>query len=198
MPATVQTVPSSANRPIPPAEQIKTPPVAIAAILAVSAVASLFLFWLVYKHPPADAAHTHLLFLPALNAVLNGLSAIALVTGFVHVRAKRIRQHRASMSAAFVFSTLFLVSYIANHALHGEFRLPVAHTGALWQSYVVLLSSHILLSIIALPLVLITFFLSLTQRFRQHRSVARWTFPIWLYVSVTGVAVFLMQAAIRR
>ena len=198
MPAIFQTAPHRADPSIPPAERLRTPPSVIAGILAVSALASLFLFWLVYKHPPSDATHTHLLFLPALNAVLNGLAAIALTVGFLHVRARRIRQHRASMFAAFIFSTLFLVSYIANHALHGEFRLPVAHTGALWHSYVILLSSHILLSIIALPLVLITFFLSLTERFRQHRSVAHWTFPIWLYVSVTGVAVFLMQAAIRR
>ena len=93
---------------------------------------------------------------------------------------------------------MVLVSYIANHALHGEYRLPIAHTGSLWWSYLLLLLSHITLSIVALPLVLITFFLSLSERFRQHRKVARWTFPIWLYVSVTGVAVFLMQAAIRR
>ena len=189
---------SSTSTTIPANERIHTPASIIWAILGVSAVASLFLFWLVYVHPPADAAHTRLLFLPALNAVLNGLSAIALVVGFVNIRARNVRLHRASMFAAFIFSTLFLVSYIANHALHGESHLPIAHTGALWTSYAVLLTSHIFLSVIALPLVLITFFFSLSERFTQHRRIARWTFPIWLYVSVTGVAVYLMQAAIRR
>lgn len=195
MPAT-QT--STTQNPIPPQERLHTPALAIWGILGVSAVASLFLAWLVYLHPPSDSNHTHLLFLPALNAVLNALATIALVIGFIHVRARRIRRHRASMFAAFVFSTLFLVSYIANHALHGEYKLPIAHTGTLWHTYLLLLLSHISLSIVALPLILITFFLSLSQRFIQHRKLARWTFPIWLYVSVTGVAVFLMQAAIRQ
>src|ERR1700712_4117233 len=96
-------------RPIPATEQIKTPPSVIASILAVSVIASLFLFWLVYYHPPIDAGHTRFVFLPALNAVLNALAAIALVVGFVQVRARHIRQHRAAMFAAFIFSSLFLV-----------------------------------------------------------------------------------------
>jgi putative membrane protein len=184
--------------PIPAPEQIKTPLSVIVSILAVSVVASLFLFWLVYYHPPVDAGRTRFVFLPALNAVLNGLAAIALVIGFIQVRARRIRQHRAAMFGAFIFSSLFLVSYIANHALHGDYKLPIAHAGALWFSYLALLLSHITLSIVALPLILITFFLSLTQRFPQHRALARWTLPIWLYVSVTGVMVFVAQAVIRR
>ena len=189
---------TSRTLPIPAPERLKTPVSVIVSILAVSVVASLFLFWLVYFHAPVDAGHTRFVFLPALNAVLNALAAVALVIGFAQVRARRIRQHRAAMFAAFLFSSLFLVSYIANHALHGDYRLPIAHSGSLWYSYLALLLSHITLSIVALPLILITFFLSLTQRFEQHRSLARWTFPIWLYVSVTGVLVFLAQAVIRR
>ncbi len=189
---------SSCPPTIPLRERLHTPASVVWAILGVSVVASLFLFWLVYVHPPSDATHSHLLFLPALNAVLNGLAAIALVIGFANIRARNVRHHRTAMFAAFVFSTLFLVSYIANHALHGEYRLPIAHIGTLWTSYILLLISHITLSVIALPLILITFFLSLSERFAQHRRLARWTFPIWLYVSVTGVVVFLMQAAIRR
>lgn len=185
------------TRPIAPVERIRTPPGVVLGILLVSAVASLFLCWLVYFHAPADVSHTHLLFLPALNAVLNGLSATALVIGFVNVRARRIAQHRAAMFGAFIFSSIFLVSYITNHALHGDSHLPVSHTSTLWYGYATLLTSHILLSILALPMILITFFLSLTGRFEQHRRLARWTFPVWLYVSVTGVAVYLMQAAIR-
>jgi putative membrane protein len=185
------------TRPIPAPERLKTPPSIIAAILGVSAVASLFLFWLVYYHAPADTNHTKLLFLPSLNALFNGLSAIALVIGFVFVKSGKIKQHRSAMFTAFVFSTLFLVSYIANHALHGEYRLPIAHVGALWNFYFWMLLSHITLSVVVLPLILITFFFSLSQRFQQHRKIARWTFPIWLYVSVTGVLVAVIQAVVH-
>ncbi len=188
---------TTAQPPVPSPERIRTPPSAIAGILAVSGAASAFLFWLVYYHAPVDTTHSRFLFLPAVNAGLNACAAIALVAGFRFVRARKIRHHRAAMFAAFVFSSLFLVSYITNHALHGESHLPIAHTGALWYGYLGLLLSHIFLSVVALPMVLITFFLSLTQRFEQHRALARWTFPIWLYVSVTGVLVYLMQAAIR-
>lgn len=183
---------------IPPQERLHTPAAAIWAILGVSMVASLFLAWLVYLHPPIDTAHTRFLFLPSLNAIFNACSAIALVGGVIFIRGRQVRRHRAAMMTAFIFSTLFLVSYIANHALHGEYRLPIAHAGVLWTTYISLLLSHIFLSVVALPLVLITFFLSLSERFVQHRRLARWTYPIWLYVSVTGVIVALIQAVVRR
>jgi len=186
---TTDTRPASGN--------LKTPPSIIVAILAISAVASLFLFWLVYYHAPADTTHSQLLFLPSLNAVFNGASAIALTAGFVFIKQRKIRQHRTAMFTAFVFSTLFLVSYILNHALHGEYHLPIAHTGLLWNTYWPMLLSHIVLSVFALPMILITFFFSLTERFPQHRKLARWTFPIWLYVSVTGVLVAVIQAVVH-
>jgi putative membrane protein len=162
---------------------------AIAAILVISAAASLFLFWLIYVHPAA-AASTQYAFLPALNAVLNGLSATALLVGYTFIRARRIKAHRAAMMTAFGFSTLFLVSYIAHHALHGDVRYP-AHA-ALRSVYLPLLASHIILAVIALPMVLVTFFFSLSGRIPQHRKIARWTFPVWLYVSLTGVVTYVM------
>lgn len=162
---------------------------AIAAILVISAAATLFLFWLIYVHPAA-AASTDYAFLPALNAILNGLAATALLIGYTFIRARRIRAHRAAMITAFLFSTLFLISYIAHHALHGDVLYP-AH-GALRPAYLSLLASHIILAIIALPMVLVTFFFSLSGRIPQHRKIARWTFPIWLYVSVTGVITYVM------
>ena len=162
---------------------------AIAAILAVSAAATAFLFWLIYVHPAA-ASSTQYAFLPALNALLNSLSATALLIGYTLIRARRIRAHRAAMMIAFAFSTLFLVSYILHHALHGDVRYP-AHA-ALRSLYLPLLASHIILAIVALPLILVTFFFSLTGRIPQHRKVARWTFPLWLYVSVTGVVTYAM------
>src|SRR5579859_3495111 len=127
-------VPQSSTRP------------AIAAILAISLAATLFLFWLIYIHPAA-ATSAQYAFLPALNAILNGLSATALLIGYTFIRAHKIKAHRASMITAFGFSTLFLVSYIAHHALHGDVRYP-AH-GDFRTFYLCLLASHILLAIVA-------------------------------------------------
>lgn len=163
---------------------------AIAAILAISAGATAFLFWLIYVHPATDQAAVRFAFLPAVNAILNGLSATCLLIGYTFIRAHRIRAHRAAMMTAFAFSTLFLVSYILHHALHGDVRYPVH--AALRMVYLPLLASHILLAVVALPLVLVTFFFSLSGRIPQHRKVARWTFPLWLYVSVTGVITYVM------
>ena len=175
----------------------RTPPSVIWGIIAISAVASLFLAWLVYYHPPRDVAGTHLAFLPALNALLNAVCTVFLLVGFRHIRRREITQHRNSMFGAFVVSSVFLVAYIANHVLHGDMLFPKTHPIArdiyLW----VLLTPHILLAVVALPLILITFFLSLTGRFPAHKKLARWTFPIWLYVSVSGVVVYAMLAAYR-
>jgi putative membrane protein len=173
----------------PPQNSRSSTRTAIVGILALSAAASLFLFWLIYVHP-ASASSREYAFLPALNAVLNGLSATALLIGFTFIRARRIEAHRASMITAFVFSSLFLVGYILHHALHGDVRYPVH--AAFRTPYLWLLASHILLAVIALPLVLVTFFFSLSGRFPQHRKIARWTFPIWLYVSITGVLTYVM------
>jgi len=92
-------------------------------------------------------------------------------------------------------SSLFLASYITNHALHGDSRYP-GH-GTIRTVYLVILATHVLLSVVALPMVLTTFFFSLSGRFAQHRRIARFTFPIWMYVSVTGVVVYLMLSAAR-
>jgi putative membrane protein len=175
--------------------EARTPLSVIAVIIAVSIAASLFLFWLIYFHPPVDLAGTQLAFLPALDALLNALAAIALVTGFVFIRAGRISSHRTSMFTAFIFSSLFLVAYITNYALHGEMHFH--GVGGIRWVYFPLLISHIILAVVVLPMILITFFLSLSGRFPAHKKLARWTFPIWLYVSVTGVIVYLMLAAFR-
>ena len=99
------------------------------------------------------------------------------------------------MITAFAFSTLFLVCYVGNYALHGESHYPGHSIARI--IYLAILVSHVLLSMVALPLVLVTFFFSLTGRIPAHRKVARWTFPIWLYVSVTGVIVYAMLAAAK-
>jgi len=175
----------------------RTPPSVIATIIVISAVASLFLAWLVYYHPPVDVAGTHLAFLPALDAVLNALCAVFLLIGYRYIMRREITKHRNSMFAAFVVSSVFLVAYIANHVLHGDILFPTAHPTARFIYLWVLLTPHILLAVVALPMILITFFLSLTGRFPAHRKLARWTYPIWLYVSVSGVVVYAMLAAYR-
>ena len=158
----------------------------------------MFLVWLVYFHPPADITNSRLTFLPALNAVLNGLCTVALLFGITYIKRKEIERHRNAMFAAFFFSSLFLVSYITNHALHGGRPLP-HHSSCrpvffyLW----ILLTPHILASVIALPMILITFFFSLSGRFHLHILIARYTYPIWLYVSVSGVMVYAMLALYR-
>jgi putative membrane protein len=161
----------------------------VAAILAISASATVFLFWLIYIHPAA-ASSSQYAFLPAVNAILNGLSAVSLVIGFTFIKARNIRAHRRAMITAFLFSSLFLVTYILHHALHGDVRYPIH--AAFRTPYLVLLASHIILAVVALPLVLTTFFFSLSGRIPQHRAIARWTFPLWLYVSVTGVITYVM------
>jgi len=178
---------------VPKPTNLRTPPGIIVTILILSAAASALICWLVYFHAPTDVAGTHLRSLPLVNAILNALATIALVTGYREIRERRILHHRASMFAAFFFSSIFLVSYLVNFTLHGETHFN--RFNHWWPFYWKLLASHIVLSVIALPMILITFFLSLTGRVPAHRRLARWTFPIWLYVSVTGVIVYLMQAA---
>ncbi len=162
---------------------------AIAAILAISAVALAFLFWLIYFNPGTDA-FGDVSFLPAVNAALNSLSAISLLIGFSLIKKGRVDQHQKAMLTAFLFSTLFLISYIIYHSAHGD--TPFQGQGFIRPVYFAILISHIVLSIAALPVILTTFFLSLTGRIPSHRKLARFTFPLWLYVSVSGVLVFLL------
>jgi putative membrane protein len=166
---------------------------AVGAIMAVSAAAVGFLLWLLYVHHPPPALALRWIFLPRLNALLNGLSAVALCAGLYFIKHKNVGAHRASMLGAFGFSSLFLVSYIVNHALRGETRFPGIGTAR--TVYLSILTSHITVSIVALPLILTTLLFALSRRFMMHRRLARVTFPIWLYVSVTGVVVFELLKA---
>jgi putative membrane protein len=161
----------------------------IGTIIVVSGLAVSFLLWLLYMHHASADFAGRWMFLPALNALLNGLCAITLCVGFYFIKHHNREAHRTSMLLAFVFSSAFLVSYIVNHALQGDTIFP--GQGLVRNIYLSILASHVVLSIVALPMVLTTFFFSLTGRFAMHRRIARWTFPIWLYVSVTGVVVFV-------
>jgi putative membrane protein len=188
-------MPSSVESTFAKPSTLRTPPSVIATIIIVSALASALICYLVYFHAPLDVTGTHLRSLPFLNAVLNALSTIALVTGFLFIRGREITKHRAAMFTAFFFSSIFLVSYLLNFTLHGETHFN--RLSPWWPFYWKLLVTHIFCSVLALPLILITFFLSLTGRFPAHKRLARYTFPIWLYVSVTGVIVYAMQAILH-
>jgi putative membrane protein len=165
----------------------------VGAIVVVSGGAVTFLLWLLYVHRASADFAGRWMFLPALNALLNGLCAITLCVGLYFIKHRNKGAHRASMLLAFAFSSAFLISYILNHALHGDTIFP-GH-GPVRTLYLSILASHVILSMVALPMVLTTFFFSLTGRFATHRRIARWTFPIWLYVSITGVVVFLFLKA---
>ncbi|MBO0801064.1 MAG: DUF420 domain-containing protein [Blastocatellia bacterium] len=128
--------------------------------------------------------------LPTLNAILNSVSAVLLSTGYVFIRRKRIQAHRSCMIGAFITSTLFLISYLVYHYHHGATRFP--GEGIVRYLYFTILSTHTILAAAIVPLILITFSRAFRRRFDRHRKIARWTLPLWLYVSVTGVIVYLM------
>jgi len=128
--------------------------------------------------------------LPAVNATLNAVSGILLVIAYGLIRARRIKQHRRVMIAAFLTSSLFLICYVAYHAQVGSVRFT--RQGYVRPLYFTILITHVTLAAVVLPMAIITLSRGLTARYPQHRKIARWTFPIWLYVSVTGVLVYVL------
>ena len=133
--------------------------------------------------------------LPAVNASLNAASALLLTAGFLFIRRKKVAAHRACMTAAFTVSALFLVTYLTHHALHGSTRFQGA--GMARFLYFAILVSHTALAVAIVPLALRTLFLARRDRIPEHRRLARWTLPLWLYVSVTGVVVYWMLYQIK-
>jgi putative membrane protein len=128
--------------------------------------------------------------LPALNALLNATAAVLLVAGFLAIRRRRVHLHRACMAAAFATSTAFLVSYLVYHVQVGTTRFS-GH-GWVRPLYFAILTTHTLLAAVIPALATITLVLALRGRFTRHARVARWTLPTWLYVSVTGVVIYVM------
>jgi len=128
--------------------------------------------------------------LPALNATLNGIAAILLVTGYLFIKQGRRRQHQWCMLGALTTSALFLVSYVTYH-LHAGSR-PFPGQGPIRVVYFAILITHVILAAVIVPLALLTAVRGLKSQFEKHVRIARWTFPVWLYVSVTGVVIYLM------
>lgn len=155
----------------------------------VSAAALALLAWLLLLRAPSEDPASFA-FMPALNAAFNAISTTCIVLGLLAIRARRTTVHRALMLSALVSSALFLGGYLFHHYLHGDTPFPAAHP---WRAaYLALLGSHVLVSIVAFPMVLWTFSLAFRGEMARHRRFARWTYPLWLYVSVTGVLVFVM------
>ena len=127
-------------------------------------------------------------YLPSVDAALNATSALFLVSGYFFIRAKRIRAHKVCMLSAFVTSLLFLICYLTYHFFHGVTRF--GGQGAIRSFYFALLGTHTVLAAVIVPMVLMTLYRAWRERFEQHRRLARWTFPLWLYVSLSGVAVY--------
>ena len=128
--------------------------------------------------------------LPAVNASLNALSGVLLLCGYTLIRLRRIELHRRFMIAAFAASSLFLICYVVYHAQVGSVRFT--RQGFVRPLYFTILITHVALAFTVVPLAIVTLSRGLKARYPQHRRIARWTFPIWLYVSVTGVLVYVL------
>jgi putative membrane protein len=146
--------------------------------------------YLLLGHRPAPGGGSIASTLPLLNACLNATSALLLTVGWVFIRNRRVTAHQTCMVSALVVSTLFLISYVTYHALAGS--RPFAGQGWIRAVYYPLLVSHIILAAAIVPLALTTVYRALQGNFARHVRIARWTLPIWLYVSVTGVLVYWM------
>jgi putative membrane protein len=166
-------------------ERVALPAIAVLSLAVVGVVAFLLL-----GHRPGAGGVADASALPALNAVLNASSAVLLAAGYVFIRRRRIDAHRACMLGAACVSTAFLVSYVVYHWLAGS--RPFGGPGWVRAVYVPLLISHIVLAAAMVPFVLTTLYRALAGDFARHARIARWTLPVWLYVSVTGVIVYWM------
>jgi len=166
---------------------------AIGVILLVSTAAFLFLIWLLYFKETAETTASWVEQLPALNALLNSASTCFIVAGFVAIKQKKYVTHMKLMLTAFVTSSLFLISYLLYHNFVGH--TPFPGEGVIRPIYFTILISHIILSAFVVPLVLTSYYFAFSGKFKTHRKVSKWTFPIWLYVSITGVAIFFILNA---
>jgi uncharacterized membrane protein YozB (DUF420 family) len=129
--------------------------------------------------------------LPPINATLNGIATLLLTLGFIFIKSGNKRAHAACMITAFGVSVVFLVCYVAHKILVHGVHTPFGGEGAIRTFYYVMLVSHIILAIVIVPMVLVTMSRAFKERFEAHKAIARWTWPVWMYVSITGVLVYL-------
>ena len=153
-----------------------------------------FLVWLIYFHEGNDGA-TRAASLPLINAILNGTSAVLISLGLWAIKQRKRTLHMQLMFAGFAASTLFLVNYVYYHFAHGDTHF--AGQGVVRALYFAVLISHVLLSMVTFPMILTSFYLGLSDRIETHRRLSKWTWAAWMYVSVTGVAIYLMLYVMR-
>ena len=161
-------------------------------ITALSIAIPLVVAILMYMPRKEAAIETNYSFQPLFHAVLNGATALFLLTGLYFIKSKQIALHRVSMLTAFALSSVFLISYVIYH-----FNVPTTKfggEGSIRGIYFFILLTHILLATTIVPLALITFYRSFTGQFEKHKKIARITFPIWLYVAITGVVVYVLMS----
>jgi putative membrane protein len=159
-------------------------------ILVISAAGFLFLVWLLYYKGGTDYTSGLIKNLPALSAFFNAASTVLLLFGYHAIRRRNFKRHMKFNLTAFFTSVLFLISYIIYHSFAGD--IYFTGQGAVRYVYFTILISHIILSAVVVPLILTSFYLAFSGKFKIHRKVSKFTLPIWLYVSVTGVVVFFM------
>ncbi len=165
--------------------------VAFPAIIALSIIVPIAVLILMYLPERYNIFGTQSGTFPLFHAVINGSTAILLITGYFFMTIKEYKWHRNFMISAFVLSSIFLVSYVLSKISNDP--VPFGGEGFMRYIYFFILISHIALSAIIIPLVLFTMYHGLTNQYEKHARIARWTFPIWLYVSVTGVLVYMLM-----
>lgn len=165
-------------------------PKAIGVILLVSTLAFTFLIWLIYFKGGSDYSSSVVTSLPALNALLNASSTVLLLFGYRAVRRKQYMTHMRFNLTAFLTSSLFLISYVIYHNFHGS--TPFTAEGLIRPVYFFILVTHIILSALVVPMILGSFYLAFSGKIKWHRKFSKITLPVWLYVSVTGVLIFLI------
>lgn len=166
---------------------------AVVGIMIASGVVLIFLFWLLYFREGAEVVPAWVYQLPAVNAFFNSVATAFLVMAFVQIKKRNFEAHMKYNLAAFVASALFLISYVLYHNFIGHTSFP--GEGWIRPVYFTILISHIILSVAVVPLILSSFFFAFAGKFSTHRKISKFTFPIWMYVSVTGVVIFFILNA---
>lgn len=161
---------------------------AIGVILLISSGAFAFLIWLIYYKGGSDYSSNLISSLPALNALLNGASTVLLLFGYREIRRRNFKKHMKFMLTAFLTSTLFLISYVIYHNFHGS--TPFQGEGLIRPIYFFILITHIILSALVMPMILSSFYFAFSGKLDIHKRFSKYTLPVWLYVSVTGVLIF--------
>jgi putative membrane protein len=159
-------------------------------LIAILSIAIPVVVAMLFFMPKEGSSAVDVSFLPTLHAILNSMTAVALVIGYYNIRRGNIKVHRGAMATAFGLSAIFLVSYVTYHFL-GE-RTIYGGDGFLKLFYYFILLTHIVLAVVIVPLVLLSMYFALSEQFARHRRVSKWTFPIWLYVAITGVLVYIL------